>query len=311
MLFSVVTPSYNQASFIRDNLVSVKSQDVNSEHIVIDGNSDDETVSILQENSNFLKFWISEPDHGQSDALNKGCRLISGDIFCWLNSDDYYLPNSLRHVQYLFDRHPSVDIICAKSRIVGSFNNLIGSTSGQTNNRSIRFLAGMCSPQPSTFVRTSLLEKIGGFRDCLHYAMDYDFFLQAILERATILNSSYFLSAYRIHHSSKTFTSQLAFRDEWLQVYCNLLHSCEYGKFLFPILNDLGLYLPPSWRYEKANSLSREQISVSFKYFLHYQYCFALDSGNVVLGKMIARVLLRSYPPASFTPSLMKTILLR
>lgn len=311
MLFSVVTPSYNQGSFIGDNLASVKSQTVLSEHIVIDGKSDDETVSILEKNSKSLKYWVSELDHGQSEALNKGCRHISGDIFCWLNSDDYYFSNALRRIQYLFERHPNIDIICSNSRFVGECNEPIGVATGQSDNRSVRFLAGMCSPQPSSFVRRSLLEKIGGFREELHYAMDYDFYLQAVLERASILNDSNFLAAYRIHGTSKTFTSQINFRNEWLQVYCNLLHSCEYGCNYLSILKDYGLYLSPSWHYAKASLLSFAQISKSFKFFLHYQYCFALDLGNIALGKEIARLLLRSYPPAGFTPSLMKTILLR
>src|SRR4051812_10184477 len=103
-LVSIVTPSYNQGRFIRETINSVLSQDYpNVEYWVIDGGSTDETITILREYEHDARFhWISEPDRGQSDAINKGWRRSRGEILAWLNSDDTYLPGAIRaHVQAL------------------------------------------------------------------------------------------------------------------------------------------------------------------------------------------------------------------
>src|SRR6266481_7579947 len=107
---SIVTPTFNQAAFIEEALLSVKEQHYeNVEHIVIDGASTDGTVELLrrycgQPGWEHLR-WISEPDRGQSDALNKGCQLITGDIVGWLNSDDRYRPRCFAEVVEAFNKN--------------------------------------------------------------------------------------------------------------------------------------------------------------------------------------------------------------
>ena len=113
---SIITPSYNQGKFIEECLLSVKQQNYPAlEHIVIDGGSTDGTLEILKQYSRqsgwgHLK-WIWEPDRGQSDALNKGFRLATGDVIGWLNSDDIYLPGSFQAIANAFQERQSVDLI--------------------------------------------------------------------------------------------------------------------------------------------------------------------------------------------------------
>ena len=98
-LISIITPSYNQGQFIRETIDSVLTQDYdNVELIVMDGGSTDLTVDVLKSFNDKRLSWISEPDNGQSEAINKGLKQATGDLFTWLNSDDVLLPGALRHV---------------------------------------------------------------------------------------------------------------------------------------------------------------------------------------------------------------------
>ena len=114
--FSIVTPSFNQAAFIEDALNSVRRQDVDQvEHWLIDGGSTDGTVDLLRRHSENIGGktlrWLSEPDRGQSNALNKGFARVSGDIVGWLNSDDRYRDGCFTEVAKVFQDHPEVDIV--------------------------------------------------------------------------------------------------------------------------------------------------------------------------------------------------------
>ena len=108
---SIITPSYNQGQFIEETILSAKNQDYpNIEHIVIDGNSTDSTLDILHKYDNDI-IWISEPDRGQSDALNKGFRIATGEIIGWLNSDDIYLPGAVKKAVDALMNNPKFDIV--------------------------------------------------------------------------------------------------------------------------------------------------------------------------------------------------------
>ena len=104
MKISIITPSLNQGQYLEQNLISVKNQeDCEVEHIVIDGGSIDDSVSILKDYDQYIAYWLTEIDSGQSDAINKGIRKSTGTVLNWLNSDDFYEPHSLSRVRKVFD----------------------------------------------------------------------------------------------------------------------------------------------------------------------------------------------------------------
>ena len=111
MKFSIVTPSFNQGTFIERTLQSVADQTgFEIEHVVFDGGSTDRTVDILKARGNSIS-WTSEPDRGQADAVNKGIRATSGEIIGWLNSDDVYYPGAFAQVSAFFEAHADIDVV--------------------------------------------------------------------------------------------------------------------------------------------------------------------------------------------------------
>ena len=109
---SIVTPSYNHGQFIEETIRSVLLQGYpNIEYIIIDGGSSDETLDIIRKYEPWLTHWVSEPDMGQSHAINKGFARCSGDVVAWLNSDDEYLPGTLGIVGHYMEKNPAADIV--------------------------------------------------------------------------------------------------------------------------------------------------------------------------------------------------------
>jgi glycosyltransferase involved in cell wall biosynthesis len=178
-LISIVTPSYNQARFIEDTLRSVVSQAYpRTEHIVVDGGSTDGSVDIIRRYAPHLRSWVSEPDRGQSHAINKGLAQAQGEILTWLNSDDTYLPGALDEVGRFFAGHPDVDLV------YGDY--VYTDVDGRPMRRRHVFdtigyeslLYHDYLGQPAVFFRRSLFEKVGPLDESLHYCMDWDLFLR-------------------------------------------------------------------------------------------------------------------------------------
>src|SRR6187455_126103 len=122
-LVSIITIVYNGEKYIENTIQSVINQSYpNLEYIIIDGGSTDNTVDIIKKYQSHISYWISEPDNGQTDAINKGFAKCTGEIFNWLNSDDYYEPGALLKLGSLFFNKPSVEVICGKEWYIDDIN---------------------------------------------------------------------------------------------------------------------------------------------------------------------------------------------
>jgi glycosyltransferase involved in cell wall biosynthesis len=233
-LISIVTPSFNQGRFIRQTIESVLSQDYpNFEYWVIDGGSTDETISILKSFSDQRFHWISEPDKGQSDAINKGLARCSGEIFNWLNSDDYLEPGCLKEIAAAFAG--SLNIFSGKIR---KLNDQTGKTNGyyalelkRTAEETLA-LGRFC--QPSTFWRTSIFKRCGPVREDLHCAMDYYLWARYLMLFGLegIALSDEILAHYREHTQSKSARLNAQFKDEINGIFFELLQALDAPEFL-------------------------------------------------------------------------------
>jgi glycosyltransferase involved in cell wall biosynthesis len=147
------------------------------EYIVIDGGSQDETVSILQHYTEHIN-WVSEPDEGQADAINKGIKQARGQILAYLNSDDYYLPGTLTRVALQFRENPHVSLFYGDCLAVWEDGSEKGLIKGHPFNLKNIIQKGEFIPQQAAFWTRAATEKAGVFDKTLHFAMDYDYFIR-------------------------------------------------------------------------------------------------------------------------------------
>ena len=202
MKFSIVTPSYNSGAYIEETIQSVRQQSYkNFEHIVIDGCSTDNTTAILEQHDHLC--WVSEPDRGQSDAINKGFRLADGDIFAWQNADDLYFPQTFETVAAFFQQHPSVDFVYGYYQLIDTDGEWICDVRPGEWNQWL-FAHGRGSPlQPTVFWRRRISERVGEIDERLHYCMDIDFFARAC-KHFSFRRIPEMLGQFRVHPESKT-----------------------------------------------------------------------------------------------------------
>lgn len=172
---SVVTPSFNQARYIGATIESVLSQRYpNLEYIIIDGGSSDGSVEVIERYSEYLAHWVSEPDDGQTDALVKGFDRASGEIMCWLCSDDLHEPHTLREVAETFARNSRWQVVYGDSLWMDEHGRPIRPKKEIGFNRFIWTYDHNYLPQPSTFWRRGIYEKVGGLDVRMNLAMDAD-----------------------------------------------------------------------------------------------------------------------------------------
>ncbi|HUI84624.1 MAG TPA: glycosyltransferase family 2 protein [Candidatus Binatia bacterium] len=209
---SVITPSYNSAEFIEDALLSVSRQEgVQVEHIVIDGGSSDETVQRVASHAGVQ--WISEPDRGQSDAINKGFLRAGGDLVGWLNADDYYLPGGLAAIAQAAREHPQADIIHGDCVFVDSTGRIVRSKVEHDFDRSVLLYFGCYIPSTSTFFRRRIIES-GLLLDCdYRVCMDFEYFARLAHAGFAFHYVPRFIAAFR-WHGHNTSIRQMARRAE-------------------------------------------------------------------------------------------------
>jgi glycosyltransferase involved in cell wall biosynthesis len=218
-LVSIVTPSCNQARFLESTIQSVLSQDYPAiEYIVIDGGSSDGSVEIIKQYADRLAYWVSEPDKGQTDAINKGFAKASGEVMAWLNSDDTYESYAVGEAAAFLQKHPDVGMVYGDANFIDLQGRVMGRfPAAQTDYKRLRRVY-VHIPQQAVFWRGSLWKEVGPLDPSFTFAMDYDLWVR--LARITELRYHPRVWAnFRLHGSSKTIVEDDRCWPEMIRVH--------------------------------------------------------------------------------------------
>lgn len=209
---SIVTPSYNQGKYIEESIRSVLLQGYpNLEYIIIDGGSNDETLFIIKKYEPWITYWISEKDEGQSNAINKGIAKCTGDIFNWLNSDDWYVQNAFYEVATKFLADPKLEFASGYENHIG-LDGSISLYKGTYLRKNLEESIELCEvAQPSTFFKLDLVKEVQGVSADMHFIMDGEMWIKLLLLNGQnhFFKINKALVNFRFHDKSKTVSDLL------------------------------------------------------------------------------------------------------
>ena len=214
---SIVTPSFNQAGYLERTIQSVLAQDYpNLEYFIIDGGSTDGSQAIIARYADRLAGWVSEPDHGQAEAINKGMARASGEIVAWLNSDDYYLPGAVSAAVKFMQASPQCSLVFGDMRAVDE--------QGATINIQrfgpwglAELMRFQIIGQPSVFMRREAFQQAGGLDERFHCLLDHHLWLRMV-QIAPMRYSGQLWAAARFHAGAKNVYQPARFGAEAYQV---------------------------------------------------------------------------------------------
>src|SRR3990172_2353225 len=210
---TVVTPSYNQGQFLEQTVLSVLNQGYpDLEYIVRDGGSTDGSVEILRKYTGRIHYWRREKDKGQADAVKRGFERATGEILCWVNSDDILIPGALSAVGEYFASNPDTELLvggCVQIDERGELwkdrkNRLAFNLGTEVTHHQLLFI-GCRFAQPASFWKRSVFFEVGGFDTSLRFCFDYDMYLR-MTKRKPGTRLPRFLAAFRVHLASKSST---------------------------------------------------------------------------------------------------------
>ena len=282
---SIITPSFNQGAFIEETILSVISQKYpNIQYIIIDGGSTDNTVDIIRKFEDKIYYWVSEPDKGQPDAINKGLKKATGEIIAFINSDDYYEPGAFDFVakQYL----------AGNQWIIGGVQNFrieTGETYHVTQKADTNLFHWLLrvnqNHQPGNFWSRNVFDKVGFMDETLHYSFDWDYWLRFISHGfEPFVYEQWIAARFRLHNESKTVKYWSRFNQEYVYLINKYkfklsareikLADREVNKLLLTENIKLGRIESINGRFKKSFSYFKKAFKISPSVLLKPRFLF-------------------------------------
>jgi glycosyltransferase involved in cell wall biosynthesis len=294
MKISIVTPSYNQGQYIEQTIDSILSQDFpNKELIVVDGGSTDNSVEIIKKYEKHLAWWVSEKDRGQTHAINKGLAKVTGDVFNWINSDDYLESGALEAVARAFRSKPSTQVACGFTHC---FYDGTGETShtyqmglGQTSTDT---LLNIVMSQPATFYKTDVVKNLGGVNESLHYAFDDELWMKYLAKHGQdhVFKIDKVLAHFRLHETSKSVTGlDTKFLPERMAAYTQIARQAKLPDFIVSKLESEAFrgYVSKEWevdQLDKGKFISHFASKYQYTFYKDFDY----EAASYCLKKTLA-----------------------
>ena len=223
----IVTPSFNQAQYLEETIRSVLLQGYpNLEYMVIDGGSTDGSVEIIKKYAPWLTYWVSEPDRGQSHAINKGFSRSTGEIMAWINSDDYYDKGAFYEIVQAFDQNPNSIWIAGKCSFILD-NNEITDGWAKPRNDIVNWFTGPLVMQPGVFWKSWIWKQVKGVDEEMNYSFDYDLWMKYVEYQPFPTWIEKNLAFFRKHGESKSIKSKSKFMME-----NEIIYKRYMGKYL-------------------------------------------------------------------------------
>ena len=275
---SIVTPSYNQGQYIEETIRSVLMQNYpNLEYIIIDGGSTDDTLEIIKKYENQITYWVSEKDNGQSDAINKGIELCTGEIFNWINSDDFYEHLAFYNVVEAFLTQ-NKSVIIAKTRNFTSDKNWLTSTPIGDD---FYMFSSARIDQPATFFNFSIFKRYSPLSVNLYLVMDAEIWFKFLLEfgKNYIGTINDIVVNFREHESSKTVNNRFNIVLDRARLYSLILRAYkgknnQFTEFIYKCdlsrTSDIKKGIQGFILYWLKYSIKKCKISNSFKLIKYY-----------------------------------------
>ncbi|HKY26613.1 MAG TPA: glycosyltransferase family 2 protein [Pyrinomonadaceae bacterium] len=214
---SIITPSFQQAQYLEQTILSVLEQNYNPlEFIIIDGGSTDGSVDVIRKYDDRISYWISEKDRGQAHAINKGLAHATGDIVAYINSDDLYLPEAFCKVVQYFSEHPACDWLCGDTVMFGEGqpDRVISAEVPRSAAQALSW--AYTAPQPGMFWKRKLLTN--GFDERWRYCFDHELYVRLLLAGHKCDHLPATVAVYRLHDTSKTVAEGSHFDREFDEI---------------------------------------------------------------------------------------------
>ena len=278
MKISIVIPSYNQGRFLNACIDSILSQNIEGTEIfVFDGGSTDESVAILESYGDKI-YWKSQPDRGQTDAINKGLQKSTGEILAYLNSDDIYYPGAFTRVLRYFSENPTCQALYGKCNHLKEDGEFLEPYPSQAwDYENLQYECFIC--QPGTFWRRELNERYGLFNDRLNFCMDYEFWLRTGKDQQFHYIDDSTLAGSRLYEDNKTLGQKVPVHKEIVRMVTPInpdaafhwLKICAHHTFKEAIEKhrDTPLFMP-LFSYNLAESILSIGDEINFPFQKHH-----------------------------------------